>query len=217
MSPASLHGLPAIDLAEAELRRGVVEAVTGRRVGSSLLIARVAERRDNRGDWLACINGVAIAFDRIDGNAARLSAADGFDTAAMLDRIEPVLRDIEAALGIDLDPTDVVAAPPVDALIFTISAGEPAQPVHALRFAIPSALALLPEPAPFAPELLGRVAVAVTVTIDGPRVAPHDAAELAAGDCILLGRRPLAASLSIRGLADIPGTFDPAAPCFLCR
>jgi hypothetical protein len=217
MSAATLHGLPAIDPAEAELRRSVVEAVTGRRIGNTVLVARFARHRDDRGDWLACANGVAVAFDRIDGSAARLSATDGFDTAATLERFEPILRDIEAALGIDLDPMAVVVDPPIDAVIVTVSADEQGRQLHALRLAIPPTLALLPEPPPFAPELLGHAAVAATVTIEGPRVAPHDAAELAAGDCILLGNQPLAASLSVGGPAAIPGTYDPAGQRFLCR
>lgn len=217
MISATLHGLPAIDPAEAELRRSVVEAVTGRRIGNTVLAARLTRHRDDRGDWLVCANGVAVAFDRIDGGAVRLSATDGFDTAATLERFEPILRDIEAALGIDLDPMEVVNEPSIDAVIVTISADEQGRQVHALRLAIPPTLALLPEPAPFAPELLGRVAIAATVTIEGPRIAPHAAAELAAGDCILLGSQPLAASLLVRGRAAIPGTFDPAGQRFLCR
>lgn len=217
MTSATLQGLPAIDPAEAELRRSVVAAITGRRVGDAVLVAHFARHPDDRGDWLACANGVAVAFDRIGGSAARLSVIDGFDTAATLERSEPILRDIEAALGIDLDPIEVVPAPPVDGVIVTISAGERDRPVHALRLAIPPTLALLPEPPLFAPELLGRAAIAATVTIEGPRIAPHDAAELTTGDCILLGSQPLAASLLVRGLAAIPGTFDPVGQRFLCR
>lgn len=217
MISATLHGLPAIDPAEAELRRSVIGAIGGRPVGNTVLVARIPRSRHDGGHWLACANGSAVAFDRIGGSAARLSATDGFDTAAMLERFEPILRDIEAALGIDLDPMEVVPEPPADAVIVAISAGEQDRVVHALRLAIPTTLTLLPEPASFAPELLGRAAVAVMVTIEGPRIAPHDAAELTAGDCILLGSGPLAASLSVRGLASVQGTFDPADQRFLCR
>ena len=217
MISATLQGLPTIDPAEAEFRRSVVAAITGRRVGDAVLVARIARHRDDRGNWLACANGVAVAFDRIDGATARLTVTDGFDTAATLERFEPILRDIEAALGLDLDPIEVVPAPPVDGMIVTISAGEQDRPVHALRLAIPPTLALLPEPPLFAPELLGRTAIIATVTIEGPRIAPHDAAEFTAGDCILLGSQPLTASLLVRGLTAIPGTFDPVGQRFLCR
>lgn len=203
-----LRGLPAMDVREADLRRTVLRALNGRRVAGAVLAAQIASPPDRRGGWLRCESGAALALDRLDGTACRFEEADGLAAAALIERAEPLLRTIEMALGIDLEPADIAAEPPADTPIVALAAGG-----LAARLALPRDLALRPAPAEFAPELAGRAAIPAKISIAGPRLAPHEAAELAAGDCLLLGHGPLQADLAA-GTIRIAGSFDPRARHF---
>ncbi|WP_423605062.1 hypothetical protein [Sphingomonas sp. MS122] len=203
-----LRGLPAMDPGEAELRRIVLRALTGRRVGGAVLVAHVAAEPDRRGGWLRFESGAALALDQFDGVASRFEAQDGLAAAMLIERAEPLLRTIEMALGIDLEPLDIDDAPPTGAPIATIAAAG-----LAARLALPLGLAILPAPPEFAPELAGRTAIPARLMIAGPRLAPHEAAGLAPGDCLLLGAAPLRADLAA-GAIRIAGHFDPRARQF---
>lgn len=250
MTERSLLGLPRIDPRAAELRRAVIGALTGRRHADGVIAAHVARAPDRRGGWLRCENGAALAIDRIGGAEARFEPEDGVAAVGLVEHIEPLLRTIEVALGIDLEPVDVVALlpgpPPIEAvpveaapvddltadadddqpapaaivaaemLVVTIAVGEAAAGT-VLRLALPPAVAILPAPPEFAPELVGAVAIRASLRIDGPRLAPHDAAALAAGDCILIGHAPIAATLVAGGAIRIAGLLDPVERRFHCR
>ncbi|MCW4460985.1 hypothetical protein OK349_04645 [Sphingomonas sp. BT-65] len=205
---AVLRGLPAMDAREADLRRIVLRALTGRRVGGAVLAAHVASQPDLRGGWLRFESDAALALDRLDDLACRFEAQDGLAAAALIEHAEPLLRTIEMALGIDLEPDDIADAPPADAPIFTLAAAG-----LTARLALPLSLTILPAPADFAPELAAKAAVAAKITIAGPRLAPHEAAGLAPGDCLLLGGAPLRASLAA-GTIRVAGSFDPRARQF---
>ncbi|AHE54843.1 hypothetical protein [Sphingomonas sanxanigenens] len=245
MSERILRGLPKIDPRAAELRRAVIGALTGRRHADGVIAAHVTAIPDRRGGWLRFDNGAALAVDRIGGADARFEPEDGVAAVALVERIEPLLRTIEIALGIDLEPVDVVAllpepatiepapaevvaadaedepaAPadivPAEMLVVTIMVGSAAAATM-LRIALPPALTLLPAQPEFAPELIGGVAIRTRLRIEGPRLAPHDAAALAVGDCILIGAAPIAATLVAGGAIDIAGLLDPVERRFHCR
>ena len=245
MSARVLHGLPRIDPRAAELRRAVIGALTGRRHADGVIAAHVAANPDRRGGWLRFDNGAALAVDRIGGGEARFEPEDGVAAVALVERIEPLLRTIEIALGIELEPVDVVALLPEPAtieaapaepagsddeddlpgpaeivpaamLVATIAVGTAGEGT-VLRLALPPAIALLPAPPEFAPELVGSVAIGAGLRIEGPRLAPHDAAALAAGDCILIGTAPIAATLVAGGAIRIAGLLDPVERRFHCR
>lgn len=204
----ALRGLPAMDTREAELRRVVPRALTGRRIDGAVLAAHVAPAPDPRGGWLRFETGTALALDQLGGTACRFEARDGLAAAALIERAEPLLRTIEMALGIDLEPAEVSAEPPADVLIVTLAAAG-----LAARLALPPGLALLPAPPEFAPELIGNAAIGTRITITGPRLAPHEAADLAPGDCLLLGAALLPAEL-VAGTIRIAGSLDPRARQF---
>lgn len=205
---AVLRGLPVMDPREADLRRIVLRALTGRRIGGAVLAAHIAPQPDRRGGWLRFESGAALALDRLEDLACRFETHDGLAAATLIERAEPLLRAIEMALGIDLEPTDIADEPPADALIVALAA-----PGFAARLALPLGLAILPAPSEFAPELAGTAAIATKITISGPRLAPHEAADLAPGDCLLLGGAPLQADLAA-GTIRIAGSFDPRARHF---
>lgn len=205
---AMLRGLRVMDAREADLRRIVLRALTGRRVAGGVLAAHIASRPDRRGGWLCFGSRAALALDRLDDEACRFEAQDGLAAAALIECAEPMLRTIEMALGIDLEPADIAAEPPANAAIVSLAATG-----LAARLALPLDLAILPAPPEFAPELAGHAAIRTRITITGPRLAPHEAADLVAGDCLLLGGTPLAAELAA-GTIRIAGTLDPRARHF---
>jgi hypothetical protein len=202
---SQLTGLRAIDPAEAELRRVVVAALTGLDVGGAPTAASVPAAQTQAGDWLRFGCGIALAIDRLDGAPVRLDSGDALSAAALVERAEPLIGAIEAALGVALDPVDLAEAPPAG-IVVEIDHGTAAR----LRLAIPTELALLPRPAAFAPTLIAAAALAARVVIPGPRVAPHAAAGLTAGDLVLLGPGPLPARFEAGGIAHV-ASLDPAA------
>ena len=203
-----LRGLPAMEVREADLRRIVLRALNGRRIAGAVLAAHFAELPDRRGGWLRFESGAALALDQLYDTACRFEEADGLAAATLIDRAEPLLRTIEMALGIDLEPAGIVAEPLGDVPVIALAAAG-----FAARLALPPGLAIRPAPPEFAPELAGKAAIPAKVTIAGPRLAPHEAADLAAGDCLLLGTAPLRADLAA-GAIRIVGSFDPRARQF---
>jgi hypothetical protein len=203
----SLNGLPAIDPAEAELRRVAIAALTGVRVEGVPLTARISAQSDRRGGWLGFANGAALALDRLEGAPVRFDPADGVGAAALIERAEPLIAAIEAALSLTLDPREL--ATDADGLILTVEHGGQAR----LRLSLPRDLALLPGPADFAPELLAHVALPATIRVEGPRLAPHDAASLVPGDLLLIGSGPLHARLTL-GDRSVAGVIEPDARMF---
>ena len=206
-----LRGLPVMDPRRAELRGTVLRAPTGRRIAGGVPAAQIASQPDRRGGWLRFESGAALALARPDDEACRFEAEDGLAAAALIECAEPFLRTIEMALGIDLEPAEVVAEPSAGALIVSVA---PAG--LAARMPLPLDLATLPAPSEFAPELVGKAAIRTRITITGPRLAPHEAADLAPGDCLLLGATPLPAEL-VAGTIRIAGSLDPRARQFRSR
>lgn len=199
--------LPAIDPDEAEMRRVVVAALSGVRIGDAVLAARIERAPDRRGGWLRFANGAALAIDRLGGTPLRLDD-DAVTAASQVERAESLIAAIEAALGIALVP-DALSAEPPEGLVATIEQGAAAR----LRLALPAGLQLLPARPDFAAEFVGGVTVPITFSIDGPRIAPHDAASLEAGDLLLVGAATLPARFTAAGRS-ISGRFDPATHRF---
>lgn len=200
--------LPAIDPDEAEMRRVVVAALSGMRVGDRALAARIARVPDRRGGWLRFGSGAALAIDRLDDAPLRIEPADAIGAAALVERAEPLIAAIEAALGLSLDPEALTELPP-EGPVVTIDHGA----VSRLRLVLPAGLPLLPLRPGLAPELVGHVALPLTLVIEGPRLAPHDAAALAAGDLMLVGGASLPARLAVAGRS-IAGRLDPSTGRF---
>jgi hypothetical protein len=200
-----LTGLRAIGPAEAELRRVVVAALTGLDVDGVPTAACVPAAQTHAGGWLRFECGIALAIDRLDGAPVRIDPANALGAAALVERAEPLIAAIEAALGVALDPADLAEAPPAG-IVVVIDHDAAAR----LRLAIPTDLALLPRPATFAPALIGAAALAARITLPGPRVAPLAAAGLTAGDLVLLGPGPLSARFEAGGIARV-ASFDPTA------
>jgi hypothetical protein len=200
--------LPAIDPAEAELRRVALAALNGVRVDGLVLYARIDAEPERRGDWLRFHNGAALAVDRLDGVPLRLDAGDGVGAAAAIERAEPLVAAIEAALGLTLDP-DTLVAEPGQGVIVTIDHGGASR----LRLSLPTTLALLPARPDFAPELIAALSLPAMLSVEGPKLAPHDAASLAPGDLLLLGGASLPARLTVAGQT-CSGRFDAARSAF---
>ena len=221
-----LTGLPCIDPLDAGARTELLAALNGCAVeGGVLRAAILAEPPLGTGAgvaWFCCRGGLAFALESRRGVPLWVDPAETAHAVDTLDAAEPVLRAVEAALGIELEPETLGdAEPPGGARVARVYS-----PEMTLYLALPRDLILTPSPAPFAPELLSHVPLPVTITLPGPRVAPIDAADLGVGDLVLLGPGPLVAMLDfpVDGPAHVPdnspnrervpGRFDPASHHF---
>lgn len=218
---------PAMTTEEAHLRQSVLTALSGRRVGGLLLRARILrsagtlDEQDGAatraagteavaGDlWFRCAEEIAFRVLCLTNQSVHMDAADGPAMAALLDAADPLLVEIEAALGLVLEPADI--GPVAQALVIArIDCLDGEQVAATIDLALSPAIALLPAPAPFAPALLETIPVPARVVVDGPRLAPADAASLAPGDLLLIGAAPFGARLTVAGAAPTPGSIMPA-------
>ncbi|MCJ2189082.1 hypothetical protein [Novosphingobium beihaiensis] len=216
-----LAGLPAIAPDEALFRNTVMEALNGACAGHAGLTAAIPEHRPAIPVWFHCRDGMAFAITHCAGEPAVSPGQTGTAQAAMLlDRAEPVLAAIEQALGIALEPVGLAPLPEIPARITVrIEAREEGDGASStVRDRVWLALCpdtpLAPVRAPFAPACVGAVPVPVTLAIEGPRLAPDLAADLAPGDLVLLGPGPLAGQLHLPGRAPVAGMFAPGSHSF---
>jgi len=193
-----LAGLPVIDPAEAELRRQLLAALTGRPWRHGPLRASIPPDLPDEAPWFHCGNGSAFHLARLQGTIppirSRDNGFDGVDAAAALEAAEQPLADVEAALGIDLEPTSLEKEPPPSRLTLYLEAGS-----DLLLLSLPPMLEIVPAVISWAPALAAAVPFHLSIAFTGPRLAPHDAASLAIGDIVLLPRPPFECRLEMDG------------------
>lgn len=210
----ALTGLPQIAPAEAQLRGDLLAALNGLEVGATVLTAALPEQVPQLA-WFVCTGSLAFALERLEAEPLRLQSTDGVSAAELLDRADPLLRAIEWALDIELEPESLGASAGLaDRLCLRIEASQGRTVRDRLFLAIPRDLALIAKTAPFAPSLLDTVPFPTRLAIAGPRLTPTEAADLAAGDLLLIGETPLSASLHFLDQSPVAGFFDPAARGF---
>ena len=201
---------PALDAEEAHLRQSLLGALCGLSVDDQLLRAQLLPRGADAA-WFRCADAIAFRPLRLGGCALSMDASDGPAMAALLDAADDLLSAIEAALGVTLDPIDIGPCP--DAAGLTVQIDSLDQKIL-LLLSVPLDAAILAQPAPLAPSLLGHIAVPVGIAVAGPRLSPADAATLAPGDLLLIGPAPIAATLRPPHGDAVPGRLDPVARCF---
>jgi Type III flagellar switch regulator (C-ring) FliN C-term len=163
---------------------------------------------DAGGVMFATESGISFT---VGENALVLSATRVSEAVAILDAVDPLLLDIEAALGVSFDATGMdVAAPCLigvqvsrdnDVLILAVPRD------HANRSDWVARASALPPSAPHMPVVL-------SLDVAGPRLTVAEASELAAGDLILIAQTA-AATLRTPHLPSITGTFDFSTGQFL--
>jgi hypothetical protein len=210
----ALTGLPRIEPAEAQLRTDLLGALNGIEVQGTLLTATIGAEPP-RLSWFACQGGPAFAIERLAGEPVRLGPADGVRAAECLELAEPVLQAIEWALHLELEPESLgEAMPGGDPLWLHVDARAGIATRDRIVLAIPRSLNLIATAAPLAPRLLDEVPFPAQVTLTGPRLSPIDAAELAAGDLLLLGETPLSATIRFLDRPPVAGFYEPTARRF---
>lgn len=210
-----LVGLPRISREERTQREALLISLNGVHVEGVTLRAAVLPEVLPAVCWFRCAGGLHFAIERWSGEAVRFLPRDSAVAADWLERAESAVAVIEAALGLELEPVDlVIERSPGGCLVLAVEGLAAGAVVHRLFLAIPRERGVRANPAPFAPELLGKVAVEVDLVIEGPRLAPHEAADLARGDLILLGGGRLRAGLHVRSRAPVQGHFDAHSLCF---
>ena len=212
-----LTGLPVIDPLAAQTRTDVLGALNGCEAGGLLLRAAIpADAGAALGAWFQCQNQSAFAIDVEDGECLRLGASETARAIQALEAAELLLRALERALGIELVPEALEEDWFPDAHdVVEVEGLARGRVVRQLRLALPRGLRLSPVAAPFAPGLLEHAPLPVTIALPGPRLAPHEAADLGPGDLVLLGPGPLRATLRIPARQAVTGTFDPQARRFV--
>lgn len=216
---------PILSVAEAHMRHALLAALNGRRAGTLLLRATIAspppcsgvsaqEGGQESPDWFRCAEDIAFRLRHVDGQPVRTDAADGPAMAALLDAANALLAEVEAALGLTLDPADISPRPPAAALIARITLHDDAILAAEMDIALSANTPILPMPAPFAPALLGHIPLPARLLLDGPRLSPADAAALAPGDLLLIGAAPLMAGVGLPGAPAVPGRIMPAERLF---
>lgn len=192
-----LTGLPVIDPAEAELRRQLLFALTGRPWRRGPLRASIILGPPKNAPWFHCRNGSAFHLARLQGAIppirSREDGFDGIDAATALETAEPLLADVEAALGADLEPMSLEREPPWG-LNLHLQAGR-----DHLFLVWPPLLEVVPAVASWSPALAAAIPLPLKITFSGPRLAPHDAAGLTAGDLLLLPMPPFECRLETGG------------------
>ena len=208
---SALTGLPRIEPPEAQLRTDLLAALNGIEAGGALLRATIRPAPP-RASWFICPDAPAFAIERLGGEPLHLRATDGVRAAECLGGAEPVLRAIEWALDVELEPESVSEdSPGADSLWLCVQTCDASERIH---LAIPRDMRLIVTPAPLAPRLIEDVPFPAQLTLSGPRLAPMEAAELAEGDLLLLGQAPLTGAIRFLDRPSVVGLFEPAARRF---
>jgi flagellar motor switch protein FliN/FliY len=212
----TLAGLPIVGASEAHLRQVVPAALNGRRCAGAILVARFPRTGVPTMWWFRC-GKAALGIARLDGEEVRLRADDGVGAAEALDRADPILRQIEEGLGIELVPEGIEPAAPKDSIFLEVRAVSGGYTRARLFVAIGADVEVLPAAGAIAAELVGHVHMPVRVRIAGPRLPPHEAADLSTGDMILLGdmltaRLAVGPAWAFNGFFDLPRRAFTAPP-----
>jgi flagellar motor switch/type III secretory pathway protein FliN len=148
--------------------------------------------------------GVAFAIQSINGNAPIISTARVTEAAAALDAIDPMLVDIEAALGLSLDATGMgsvgSAAIGIDVRREDFSLTLVIPRDHTRRADWVALAETLPPSTPHMP-------VIVALLMTGPRLTVAEASDLASGDLLLVPQSAMA-TLQTAHLPAMTGAFD---------
>lgn len=209
-----ITGLPEMELAEAQWRSDMMSALNGQVIDRMMVRAAIVTPEPRALVWFTCVNGFAFAFERCAGVRPLLTTEDSARAIALLEAPEPLLRLVEYALGIELEPDGLRREIDSDWALVRIDGVDGERLVHRFYLSLPWRSPISPRDAPFAPELLGDVPVPAHLMVAGPRVAPHDAADLSEGDLLLLGPGPLHAALHALGGPQVQGWIDPGARHF---
>jgi flagellar motor switch/type III secretory pathway protein FliN len=195
----------AIDGLTALRRIDPESAALGAALCASLRAAGMSVRLvEADGQMFVTESGVSFSVALMDGQVPIISATRVSEAVAILDAVDPLLVDVEAALGVSLDATGIgMMVPGVigvqlsrdnDSLILAVPRD------HARRADwIVGAAALPPSSA--------HMPVAVSLTIGGPRLTVAEASDLASGDLLLVAQHTVAA-LRTPHLPDMTGAFD---------
>lgn len=210
----SIAGLPEMEPAEAQWRTDLMAALNGQVVDRMIVRAAIVKPDPPALMWFTCVGRCAFAFETCAGTRPLLTTEDSTAAIALLEAPEPLLRLVEYALGIELEPDGLRPETESDWALVRIDGLDGERLVHRLYLSLPRQSPITPQDAPFAPELLGDVPVPAHLMVVGPRIAPHDAADLSEGDLLLLGPGPLHAALHALDGPQVQGWLDPGARHF---
>lgn len=176
----ALSSLPRLEPSTAALAEALIALLEAEGINTGIV------GDSPSGPWFACPGGVR--FRVADGPP--LSPERVGDAIALLDRADPLLARVEAALGIALEPGAVEDGEPSRCVVLSLAAEGVASTIafpidHPERAEWEArSHALRPADA--------RLPVVLHVLAAGPRLGVAETGALAAGDLVLIGARPAA-------------------------
>jgi hypothetical protein len=204
-----------MDRREADFRQTVPAAISGLTVDRLVLRGRMPPGPVHGGDWFHCDGGAQFRIVRLGHRPVRMDASDGPAMAALLDAADRLLSAIEAALDLRLLPRTAGPAANPGPLVAIdgaeIASGEIDTSIELL---LPDTMDKPASVAPLALALVGHVSVRLRISVDGPRLAPAEAAGLQPGDLLLLAAGPLMARIDAGVGPAVSGRLYPAERLF---
>ncbi|MGK6354131.1 FliM/FliN family flagellar motor switch protein [Sphingomonas sp. DT-207] len=197
----ALSSLPRVEAEVAALAEALIALMEADGIDATIVQSAPA------GPWFICSGGVRF---RVAGGPP-LSPERVGDAITLLDRADPLLARVEAALGIALEPGAVGNGGSPSCIVLSLTADAIAATIafptdHPERAAWETrAHALQPADA--------RLPVVLRVLAAGPRLGVAEAGALAAGDLVLIGAQPTAVLEGSDGSA-LTGQLDLATGGF---
>ncbi|MGK6318092.1 FliM/FliN family flagellar motor C-terminal domain-containing protein [Sphingomonas sp. DT-204] len=178
----ALTELPAVDPDAAALGQVLCTLI-----GSADLDAAVV-RRPQAAHWFVTADGLRFTLLRCEGRRALLDEARVGDAVALLDRAEPVLAALEAALELPLEPEALAPDQPERAVLVSFaregtSGLVAVPPDHPARAGWEERARAVVPPADALPVVLRCL-------VQGPRLSVAEAGGLGGGDLVLVDARP---------------------------
>jgi flagellar motor switch/type III secretory pathway protein FliN len=195
----------AIDGLTALRRIDPEDATLGAALCALLRAAGMSVRLvDADGQMFVTESGVSFSVASMGGQVPIVSATRVSEAVAILDAVDPLLVDVEAALGVSLDAIGICTTVP-GAIGIQLSRDNDSLIVaaprdHARRADWIAGAAALPPSSAHMP-------VGVSLTIGGPRLTVAEASALALGDLLLVAQHTVA-TLRTPHLPDMTGAFD---------
>jgi Type III flagellar switch regulator (C-ring) FliN C-term len=205
-----LTGLRQIDPLEADITTLVLQMLDGQSFGADDILS-VKRCKPIGSGWFETASGASFHISKANGKTPLLDPSRIDDAVAALEDAEIILDRIEPLLGIALEPTALSAAAPPDSLVFEITARQ-----HRMRLALPATkldLDHLREQAAAMVPAIRHMPCIFEMAITAADLEIDEAADLAAGDLIIITAKPKAQLVWPNGIAR--GSMDFADGSFV--
>jgi hypothetical protein len=189
-----LISLPQMNPVDADIINLMIQLLNGGEIeGAALTLdVKAAKAPLLQTGWFSTRSEASFCIIKVHAKAVVLDPSRVEAAAAALDAIDPVLDQLEAVLGIALEPLDLLTAPITDAILIEIACRDGQDVRHVLQLAAkPSTLNLAHMNAArsTARAALRDAPCPFTITATAADLSIDDASDLACGDLLIIGSR----------------------------